>query len=127
MNLTYTQHDAAGVVHIADTRLDASIAIQFKDTFRTLTSGGGDVILDLSDVEFLDSSGLGAIVAVYKALGSGRHMALAGLQSPVEKVMMLTRMNTVFAIFPTLDAGLAAADAGPAADADATADCTAAE
>lgn len=113
MNLTYTQHDTVGVVHIADTRLDASIAIQFKETFRTLTAGGDDVILDLSDVEFLDSSGLGAIVAVYKALGTGRHMALAGLQSPVEKVMTLTRMNAVFAIFPTLDSALAAA--GPAA------------
>lgn len=113
MNLTYTQHDTVGVVHIADQRLDASIAIQFKETFRTLTAGGGDVILDLSDVEFLDSSGLGAIVAVYKALGNGRHMALAGLQPPVEKVMTLTRMNAVFRIFPTLDAGLAAA--GPTA------------
>lgn len=113
MNLTYTQHDTVGVVHIADTRLDASIAIQFKETFRTLTAEGGDVILDLSDVEFLDSSGLGAIVAVYKALGTGRHMALAGLQAPVEKVMTLTRMNAVFAIFPTLDSGLAAA--GPTA------------
>ena len=113
MNLTYTQHDTVGVVHLADSRLDASIAIQFKETFRTLTADGGDVILDLSDVEFLDSSGLGAIVAVYKALGEGRRMALAGLQPPVEKVMLLTRMNAVFAIFPTLDAGLAAA--GPTA------------
>lgn len=113
MNLTFTQHDTVGVVHLADTRLDASIAIQFKETFRTLTAGGGDVILDLQEVEFLDSSGLGAIVAVYKALGTGRHMALAGLQAPVEKVMMLTRMNAVFAIFPSLDDALTAA--GPAA------------
>lgn len=109
MNLTYTQHDAVGVVHIADARLDASIAIEFKETFRALTAHGGDVILDLRDIEFLDSSGLGAIVAVYKALGSGRSMALAGLQPPVEKVMALTRMNAVFAIYPTLDAALAAA------------------
>lgn len=112
MNLTYVQHDTVGVVHLADTRLDASIAIQFKETFRTLTADGGDVILDLSDVEFLDSSGLGAIVAVYKAMGTGRHMALAGLQPPVGKVMTLTRMNAVFAIFPSLDSALTAA--GPA-------------
>lgn len=113
MNLTFTAHDTCGVVHLADARLDASIAIQFKEVFRTLTAGGGDVILDLSAVEFLDSSGLGAIVAVYKALGPDRHMALAGLQPPVEKVMVLTRMNSVFAIFPTLGAALTAA--GPTA------------
>lgn len=109
MDMTFTQHDTVGVVHISDTRLDASIAIQFKDVFRTLTAGGGDVIVDLSDVEFLDSSGLGAIVAVYKALGEGRTMALAGLQPPVAKVMTLTRMNAVFAIFPTLNSALTAA------------------
>lgn len=113
MNLIITPHDNVDVVHLADERLDASIAIQFKETFRTLTAGGGDVILDLSDVEFLDSSGLGAIVAVYKGLGEGRVMALAGLQAPVEKVMTLTRMNAVFAIFPTLENALAAA--GPTA------------
>ncbi len=109
MDMIFTQHDNVGVVHISDTRLDASIAIQFKDVFRTLTAGGGDVILNLSDVEFLDSSGLGAIVAVYKALGEGRTMALAGLQPPVEKVMTLTRMNAVFPIFPSLGSALAAA------------------
>lgn len=109
MDMTFTQHDTVGVVHISDSRLDASIAIQFKDVFRTLTAGGGDVILDLSDVEFLDSSGLGAIVAVYKALGEGRTMALSGLQPPVEKVMTLTRMNAVFAIFPDLNSALSAA------------------
>jgi anti-sigma B factor antagonist len=113
MNLTFTDHGTVGVVHIADPRLDASIAIQFKEVFRTLTAGGADVILDLSAVEFLDSSGLGAIVAVYKALGSERHMVLAGLQPPVEKVMTLTRMNSVFPIFPTLAAALLAA--GPTA------------
>ncbi|WP_224816337.1 STAS domain-containing protein [Hasllibacter sp. MH4015] len=109
MDLSYTPHGTFGVVYVADTRLDASIAIQFKEAFRTATADGGDVILDLSAVEFLDSSGLGAIVAVYKGLGEGRHMALAGLQPPVEKVMTLTRMNSVFAIFPTLAHAVAAA------------------
>lgn len=109
MNLSYTPHGAFGVARIDNNRLDASIAIQFKDAFRTATADGGDVILDLGAVEFLDSSGLGAIVAVYKALGSGRHMALAGLQPPVEKVMTLTRMNSVFPIYATLDHAIAAA------------------
>lgn len=110
MNLTFTDHGTVGVVHIDNPRLDASIAIQFKEMFRSLTAGGGDVILDLGAVAFLDSSGLGAIVAVYKALGADRHMALAALQPPVEKVMTLTRMTSVFSIYPTLGAALAAAE-----------------
>jgi anti-sigma B factor antagonist len=116
MPLTSTDHDHAQVVHVEDSRLDASIAIQFKEDFRNLTNGEADVILDMAQVEFLDSSGLGSIVAVYKAMGPKRAMALAGLQPAVEKVMMLTRMNTVFAIFPTLDDALAAAAAPHAAE-----------
>ena len=116
MPLTSKDHDHAQVVHVDDARLDASIAIQFKEDFRNLTEGGGDVILEMSKVEFLDSSGLGSIVAIFKALGPDRTMALAGLQPAVEKVMTLTRMNTVFAIFPTLDDALAAAAAPHAAE-----------
>lgn len=116
MPLSSSDHDHAQVVHVEDSRLDASIAIQFKEDFRTLTSGDADVILDMAQVEFLDSSGLGSIVAVYKAMGPNRAMALAGLQPAVEKVMTLTRMNTVFAIFPTVDDALAAAAAPHAAE-----------
>lgn len=116
MPLTSSDSEYAQIVHVEDSRLDASIAIQFKEDFRSLTSGGGDVILEMSQVEFLDSSGLGSIVAVFKGLGPDRTMALAGLQPAVEKVMALTRMNTVFAIFPTLEDALAAAAAPHAAE-----------
>ena len=116
MNLTHSQHGDAAVVTIEENRLDAAIAIQFKDEFRTLTADDGDVILDLSTVSFIDSSGLGAVVAAYKGLGQGRHMALAGLQPAVEKVMTLTRMNTVFAIYPSVEGALAAAAGSDAAE-----------
>ena len=113
MNLTFTEHDEISVVHVGESRLDASIAIQFKDEFRAMTAGKGDVILDLEEVTFIDSSGLGAVVAAYKGLTGGRQMALVGLQPAVEKVMTLTRMNTVFAIYPSVDGALSAS--GPAA------------
>lgn len=113
MNLSHSQHGDVTVMQVGETRLDASNAIQFKDEFRAGTQGDGDVILDLGAVNFIDSSGLGAIVAVYKGLGTGRTMALSALQPAVERVMKLTRMNTVFAIFPTTASALSAA--GPTA------------
>ena len=116
MPLTSSDHEYAQVVHVEESRLDASIAIQFKEDFRNLTAGADDIILEMSNVEFLDSSGLGSIVAVFKGLGPDRAMALVGLQPAVEKVMRLTRMNTVFAIFPTLEDALTAAAAPHAAE-----------
>ena len=47
---------------------------------------------------FLDSSGLGALVAAMKLIGPRRGLELAALQASVERVFRLTRMDTVFTI-----------------------------
>lgn len=114
MKMSFEARGALGLLRVDETRLDASVAIQFKDQFRDLTAGAaGDVILDLSQVEFLDSSGLGAVVAARKLLGPGRALELSGLTAAVAKVMMLTRMHTVFPIHADLEAALAARVCAP--------------
>lgn len=90
------------VIRVPDARLDAAVAIQFKDRMRELTEEGPPrVLLDLSSVGFLDSSGLGAVVAAMKLAGPDRKLELAGLTPTVEKVFRLTRMDTVFTIHPS--------------------------
>ena len=92
---------------VNDDRIDAASAIQFKDRMRELTQGTtGRVVLDLAQVAFLDSSGLGAVVAAMKALGPDRPLELAGLTPTVQKVFRLTRMDSVFTIHPVLPDGL---------------------
>lgn len=89
------------VVRVDEARIDAAVAIQFKDRMRELVRQPVPVVLlDLSRVTFLDSSGLGAVVAVMKLLGPGRRLELAGLTPTVEKVFRLTRMDGVFTIHP---------------------------
>jgi anti-sigma B factor antagonist len=109
MKLHYTRHGDLGVVLVEADRVDASVAIRFKDEFRTLVGESGpNIVLDMSQVTFLDSSGLGAVVAAKKLLGQDRELGLAGLQPAVDKVMTLTRMNTVFAIHETVQTAVAA-------------------
>lgn len=80
-------------------RIDAACAIQFKDKMRELTRGAPKrVVLDLTDVDFVDSSGLGAIVAAMKQLEINTKLELAALSPTVEKVFRLTRMDSVFVI-----------------------------
>jgi anti-sigma B factor antagonist len=80
-------------------RIDAACAVQFKDRMRELTQlPTPRVVLDMSRVAFLDSSGLGAVVAVMKALAPDRRLELSGLTSTVQKVFRLTRMDSVFTI-----------------------------
>lgn len=103
MNLFAEAHDGALVVRVGEERLDAAIAIRFKDQMREIiTQPSTRVVMDMSEVKFLDSSGLGAVVAVMKALAPNRRLDLASLTPNVEKVFRLTRMDSVFLIHPTL-------------------------
>lgn len=94
------------VVRMCEKRLDAAIAGQFKDKVRPhVAARGPDLVLDLAAVEFLDSSGLGAVIALKKALPDGRRMVLRGLTPNVDRVFRLTRMDQVFEILPGQEGG----------------------
>jgi anti-sigma B factor antagonist len=99
-------------VLVQENRIDAASAIQFKEQMRDLTGTAHPrVVLDLAEVSFLDSSGLGAIVAVKKLLGPDRRLELSSLTPTVEKVFRLTRMDTIFTIHPSHAVAVADASA----------------
>lgn len=104
MELTLDATPNANVIRVNASRIDAPVALQFKEEMRTLTTHGeGRFVLDLENVEFIDSSGLGAVVASMKQLGEGQILELAALQPIVEKVFRLTRMDTIFTIHHNAD------------------------
>ncbi|GGL97718.1 STAS domain-containing protein [Pseudooceanicola nanhaiensis] len=95
------------VISVHAERIDAAAAIRFKDAMRAAIPGGPRrIVLDLGAVDFIDSSGLGAIVSVMKGLAEGQRLDLAALQPKVDKVFRLTRMDSVFAIHADLDRAL---------------------
>ncbi|MDO9526109.1 MAG: STAS domain-containing protein [Gemmobacter sp.] len=107
MDIRCEHHDGALVARVGADRIDAAVAIQFKDRMREVMQDSATrVILDLSRVGFLDSSGLGAVVAVMKLLGPDRKLELAALTPTVEKVFRLTRMDGVFTIHANAPASL---------------------
>ena len=107
MELNSQHNGTLQIVSVDSARIDAAVAIEFKDAMRQETdTDSPTVILDLSRVDFIDSSGLGAIVASMKHLGQERRLVLAGLTPTVEKVFRLTRMDSVFGVFPTLETAL---------------------
>lgn len=103
MNLSSQTQNGTQIVTVNAVRIDAACAIQFKDAMRAVTANQDPhVILDLSQVTFVDSSGLGAIVAAMKQMGESRKLDLAGLTPDVEKVFTLTRMDSIFEIHKDL-------------------------
>ncbi len=109
MDLSTQETGDVLIVTVNENRIDAAVAIKFKDRMRDLTTDGPmRVVLDISAVEFIDSSGLGAIVASMKQLGDKRALGLAGLSPTVEKVFRLSRMDTVFSLHKTAQEAIAA-------------------
>lgn len=99
MQVLVRQAESALVIEVLESRLDAAVALKFKDVVRDVAVPQGmTVILDLAQVEFVDSSGLGAIVGVMKLLGPERPLEIAALSTGVRKLFRLTRMDTVFKI-----------------------------
>ncbi len=95
------------VVEIEDARLDANLATPFRDyMFGLINAGQIDLVLDLSKVDFMDSSGLGAIVAVLKQLNGNGELQLAAPGKAVSDLFDLTCMDQIFKIHPSLDQAL---------------------
>ena len=67
-----------------------------------LVSGNKKIILNVDSVGYIDSSGLGILVAMYHAAKShGASLALCQLGSRFEGVMQITKLLTVFDTYKT--------------------------
>ena len=86
MKFVTQQLNGMVVISVDQDRIDAASAIAFKDQMRLATqSASGRVVLDLAQVAFIDSSGLGAIVAAMKALAPAQKLELSGLTATVKR------------------------------------------
>jgi anti-sigma B factor antagonist len=62
------------------------------------------VILELSGVPYVDSAGLGSIINAHvSCTNAGRYLALVGVSERFRTLLKLTRVESVFTIFPTLE------------------------
>jgi len=67
------------------------------------------VILDFSQVPYVDSAGVGAIVNAHvSCLNSRRHLVLAAVQDRIKTLMKVTRVEEVLKMFPTVQEAQAA-------------------
>jgi anti-sigma B factor antagonist len=67
------------------------------------------VILDFSQVPYVDSAGVGAIVNAHvSCLNSGRRLVLVAVQDRIRTLMKVTRVDEVLTTYPTLQEAQAA-------------------
>ena len=108
MNLKTEINGNNVVVFVKEERLDAHNSGELKTELNRLFEGGTvNLVIDLKEVLFIDSSGLGVLVSGFKN-ASTRHgsIKLSGLQTQVKSMFELTRLHRVFDIFSTADDAL---------------------
>ena len=95
------------VLQIKEERFDAKLAPSFREEVEKLSAGiGSHLVLDLSEVRFMDSSGLGAVMAVYKML-RGKKISVVNPQRAVKELLKLTRMDKLITSYDSIEDALA--------------------
>jgi len=80
-------------------RIDATDAIDFKSKMSEFVKNGSvDIVINLSEVDYVDSSGLGALVSVLKEIGTRGEIKLCEVSNGVISILKLTRLDKVFDI-----------------------------
>jgi anti-sigma B factor antagonist len=116
------ERNGATVIRPGGGRLDLEVAPEFRSAMlQLIKSGHRYLVVDLQDVGFIDSSGLGTLVSALKQLktakdrrrvprpGSSRRptargdVKLANVQPPVASLLEIIRLDRVFASYPTVE------------------------
>jgi anti-sigma B factor antagonist len=97
------------VAKVLESRITADVASRFKqDLIQFATKGNRMIVLDLREITFIDSSGLGALIGSLKVIGDDGELVLCGARDTVANMFKLTRMNKVFRMFPNTEEAVAA-------------------
>ncbi|MDE3187903.1 MAG: STAS domain-containing protein [Acidobacteriota bacterium] len=109
MQIAVEKKDDVVVARIPVADLDAANSGEFKHDIAPILESGDKVVIDLSAVRFVDSSGLGAMLSCLRQMtAKGGDLKLSGMSKQVRATFELVRMHRIFDIFDTSEAAIAA-------------------
>jgi anti-anti-sigma factor len=109
MDHEISEQSGVRVVHLHGP-IDVSKAMELRDLLGSqIDSAAARVLLDLSDVTLIDSSGIGILVTAHRrADGQGASFGLAGAAGTVARVFEMTRTNKLLSLYDSVEEGVAA-------------------
>ena len=115
MDLTIDKVGDVAAVAVPVDELDASNASELKRDIAPLLQANTKVVLDLSRVRFMDSSGLGAMLSCLRQLTARKgDLKLCGLSKQVRSAFELVRLHRIFDIYGSKADAVLAFQAKPA-------------
>ena len=114
LNISERNHEGTSIIDLEGKVLlgEESTALR-EDIRRLLASGKKSIVLNMSGVSAIDSSGLGTLVSCYAAARrEGAKLGLYGLSERLGDLMAVTKLATVFDLYEDEKAAVAATAAG---------------
>ena len=108
MKLNTEEKNNVFIISLRDKRLDSRNAVEFKNLLLKLINEEKKkrILIDMNEIDFIDSAGLGAIVSALKNIGKNGDLKIVNPRAQVKDMFELTRLNLVFNIFDNLEASL---------------------
>ncbi|HTR38800.1 MAG TPA: STAS domain-containing protein [Bryobacteraceae bacterium] len=104
MEIPVDNVDGVAVAAMPVDELDASNSGEFKRDIAPVLQAQTKLVLDLSQLRFVDSSGLGAMLSCLRQLSArGGDLKLCSMSKQVRALFELVRMHRIFDIYPTRD------------------------
>jgi anti-sigma B factor antagonist len=103
MNFQVEKTDKYTLIKLKVEKLDSNIAPSLKSELVVLNVDGvKNIIIDLTDTRYCDSSGLSAILVANRLCKNSQGtFVLAGLQEPVKKLITISQLDTILNIVAT--------------------------
>ncbi|MDR3710156.1 MAG: STAS domain-containing protein [Capsulimonadaceae bacterium] len=109
MDMSVEQKGDVAVVSVRADHLDASVSEEFKRELAPVLEEHQFVLLDMGQLRFVDSAGLGAILScLRKVSGNGGDLKLCNLAKPVRASFEIARMHRIMDILGTEEDALRA-------------------
>ena len=109
MQLTTENIGDVALVSIHSDHLDASVTDELKRDMGPTLDGHTKVVLDMSELRFVDSAGIGAILSCLRRLSAkDGDLKLCGVTKPVRASFEIARMHRIIDILDTRDEALTA-------------------
>src|SRR5688500_10813192 len=101
MNLTTERSQGIAIIRVNETRLTYPVLAEFTSTITAIIDAGERVLLDLSNVTYVDSATIGCLMDLYRhAAAAGGGLKLAGIQKRVETMLSMTGAQNFLEIHP---------------------------
>ncbi len=94
------------IVKILASRFVANEALHFGNTLAEFAQNNQFLVVDLSNVKFMDSFGVGSLLGGFRLFEEKGEMALCGPSKSISKLLAMTGVNMLVRIFPDAETAI---------------------